>query len=279
MEADLVDVVEQLQGDDPTPSAHTDDVPTSSSQAASRAPSSSRSTAPLGAIVVPLSRVQKLEDQMAILLRHVRPWMQKLIAEFEARMERMMERMMDQKVQAINKCNDAFELRVLERPAPTKDLSSFLSELASLRADVDAILPTPAVEPQATSTALSDDTVLEALFSGDAKEQTEPTCARGKRHRSKHLSEATEDERAKKRQHKQEKQAKRASIIDEQLRQERVRESVVGASSSMPISDVSNIVVHDMSITYGAVRMIDSTTEGGPNVAVAGFGKPDPPAC
>uniref|UniRef100_M1DYZ9 Integrase core domain containing protein n=1 Tax=Solanum tuberosum TaxID=4113 RepID=M1DYZ9_SOLTU len=41
MGADLVDVVEQMQGDDPAPLAHTNDVPASSSQAASRAPSSS----------------------------------------------------------------------------------------------------------------------------------------------------------------------------------------------------------------------------------------------
>ncbi|KAG5576289.1 hypothetical protein H5410_056423 [Solanum commersonii] len=62
-------------------------------------------------------------------------------------MERMMEGMMDQKIQAVNKQLDAFELRVLERPTPTMDLSSFQSELANIRADVDAILATPTVEP------------------------------------------------------------------------------------------------------------------------------------
>ncbi|KAG5586016.1 hypothetical protein H5410_046450 [Solanum commersonii] len=49
----------------------------------------------LGATVVPLARVQKLEAQMATLLHHIQPWMQKSIAESEARMERRMERMMD----------------------------------------------------------------------------------------------------------------------------------------------------------------------------------------
>jgi len=102
--------------------------------------------------------------------------------------------------------------------------------------------------------------VLDALFSGDAEEQPKPTHARGKRHRSRHSSEAIEDERAKKREYKQEKQAKKASILDEQLRQERVRESIIGASSSMPVTDVSNIVGHVVSTTNGAVRMIDSTT-------------------
>uniref|UniRef100_M1DDF7 Integrase core domain containing protein n=1 Tax=Solanum tuberosum TaxID=4113 RepID=M1DDF7_SOLTU len=152
---------------------------------------------------------------MTTLLHHVWSWMQKSIAESETKLERRMESMMDQKVQAVNKRLDAFDLRVLERSAMTTDLSSFRSELASLRADVDAILATPAVEPRAASTILSDNTVLDALFSGDAKDKPEPTRARGKRHRSKHSSEATEDDRAKKREHKQEKQAKRASIIDE----------------------------------------------------------------
>uniref|UniRef100_M1DWG7 Integrase core domain containing protein n=1 Tax=Solanum tuberosum TaxID=4113 RepID=M1DWG7_SOLTU len=44
MGADLVDVVEHMQGDDPAPPTHTNDVPASSSQAASRDPSSSRSS-------------------------------------------------------------------------------------------------------------------------------------------------------------------------------------------------------------------------------------------
>uniref|UniRef100_M1DP22 Integrase core domain containing protein n=1 Tax=Solanum tuberosum TaxID=4113 RepID=M1DP22_SOLTU len=45
-------------------------------QAASRAPSSSQSTPLLGADVVPLARIQKLEAQMATLLHHIEPWMQ-----------------------------------------------------------------------------------------------------------------------------------------------------------------------------------------------------------
>ncbi|KAG5586410.1 hypothetical protein H5410_046844, partial [Solanum commersonii] len=62
------------------------------------------------------------------------------IAEFEARMERKMEGMMDRKVQAAN--------------------------IASLWSDVEAILATPSVKPQVAPTALADDTVLDALFSG-----------------------------------------------------------------------------------------------------------------
>ncbi|KAG5620829.1 hypothetical protein H5410_006047 [Solanum commersonii] len=107
-------------GDDLSGPDHTDTVPGSSSQAASMGPSSSRYTPQLGTVVVPLARVQKLEAQMATLLHHIQPWMQKSIAESEARVERRMEDMMDRKVQAVNNRLDAFELRVLgdRPPAP-----------------------------------------------------------------------------------------------------------------------------------------------------------------
>ncbi|KAG5581492.1 hypothetical protein H5410_052119 [Solanum commersonii] len=114
------------------------------------APSSTRSTPQLGATVVPLARVQKLEAKMAILLHHIQPWMQKSIVEFEARMERMIEGMMDWKVQ-----------------------------LASLLTDVDAILATPTIEPQAALTALTDDTVLDVLFNRTAEEGLDLTHAKG----------------------------------------------------------------------------------------------------
>uniref|UniRef100_M1DX81 Integrase core domain containing protein n=1 Tax=Solanum tuberosum TaxID=4113 RepID=M1DX81_SOLTU len=204
------------------------DCPTSSSQAPSMAPSSSRSTPQLGATVVPLARVHKLEAQMATLLHHIQPWMQKSIAESEARMEQRMEGMMDQKVQAINKRLDAFELRILEQSAPAIDLSALQAELASLRTEVDAILAAPSVEPQVAPTALADDTVLDTLFSRTAEEGLEPTHAKGKRHRS----HRTEEEKAQKRQRRQEKEVRRASILDEELRQQRVHERVAKASSS-----------------------------------------------
>uniref|UniRef100_M1DGE0 Integrase core domain containing protein n=1 Tax=Solanum tuberosum TaxID=4113 RepID=M1DGE0_SOLTU len=147
----LVDVVEQMQGDELAPPAHIDDAPASSSQAASQALSSSKATPLSGANVIPLVRVQKLEAQMATLLHHIKPWMRKLIVDSEVRVKKRMEAKMDHKVQAVHKRLDAFELRVLERPAYTTDMSSFRIELASLRAVVDAILATPAVAPQSQS--------------------------------------------------------------------------------------------------------------------------------
>ncbi|WMV08174.1 hypothetical protein MTR67_001559 [Solanum verrucosum] len=121
---------------------------------------SSRSTLQLGATVVPLARVQKLVAQMATLLHHIQPWMQKSIAESEDRMERRMEGMMDRK-----------------------------AELVSLRTDIDAILAFPSVEPQVAPTALAYDMVLDALFSGTAEEGLAPTHAKGKRHRSHRTKE------------------------------------------------------------------------------------------
>uniref|UniRef100_M1DRS9 Integrase core domain containing protein n=1 Tax=Solanum tuberosum TaxID=4113 RepID=M1DRS9_SOLTU len=245
-----------MQGDDPAHPFHNDDTPVSSSQAAIQAPSSSRITLPSGANVVPLARIQKLEAQMATLLHHIKPWIRKLIAESEERVVKRMEDKMDQKVQAVHKRLDAFELRVLEKPSPSTDMSSLWTELASLRANVDFILATPVVEPQAAPSALGDDTVLGALFSGDDAEE----------------------------------QPERARARDEQLRQQRAREMVAGASSSMPISEVLPTAADDVSTTGGALRPTYSTTEGSVTkdagttegdsiIDVAESEKPDPPAC
>uniref|UniRef100_M1DPA0 Integrase core domain containing protein n=1 Tax=Solanum tuberosum TaxID=4113 RepID=M1DPA0_SOLTU len=76
--------------------------------------------------------------------------------------------------------------RAAPRSTPRK------ADLASLRTDVDVILDAPSVETQAAPTALADDTVLEALFSGTAEEGPAPTHAKGKRHQS----HRTEEEKA-----------------------------------------------------------------------------------
>uniref|UniRef100_M1DUJ2 Singapore isolate B (sub-type 7) whole genome shotgun sequence assembly, scaffold_7 n=1 Tax=Solanum tuberosum TaxID=4113 RepID=M1DUJ2_SOLTU len=207
--ADLADSVEQAQGGDPSIPDHTDTVPVSSSQAASIAPSSSRSTPQIGVTVVPLARVQKLEAQMVTLLHHIQPWMQRSIAESEARMERTMEGMMDRK-----------------------------AELASVRTDVDDILAAPSVEAQVALTALADDTVLDVLFSGTAEEGLAPAHAKGKRHRS----HRTEKVKVQKRKRRQEKEARRASLLNEELRQQRLRERVAGESSSAPVVEVQPVL-------------------------------------
>uniref|UniRef100_M1DXF6 Integrase core domain containing protein n=1 Tax=Solanum tuberosum TaxID=4113 RepID=M1DXF6_SOLTU len=207
-------------------------------------------------------------------------------AESEARMERRMEAMMDWKVQAVNKRLDAFELRVLERSTPATDLSALQADLASLRTDVNVILAAPSVKTQAAPTALADDTVLDALFSGTAKEGPAPTHAKGKRHRSYR----TEEGKAHKRQCQQKKEARRASIVDKELRQQRVRERIAGASSSAPVAEVQPVLRDVVSTSDGAERLLESTTEGAmianvgtsegaPTMGPAGSGKPNPPSC
>uniref|UniRef100_M1D9E8 Integrase core domain containing protein n=1 Tax=Solanum tuberosum TaxID=4113 RepID=M1D9E8_SOLTU len=210
---------------------------------------------------------------MATLLHHIQPWMQKSIAESEARMKCRMEDMMDRKVQAVNKRLDAFELRVLERSAPAIDLSSLQVELANLRTDVDAILVAPTVEPQVAPTALADDTVLNVLFSRIAEKGLGPTHATGKRH----CSSRTEEDKAQKRQRRQEKEARKASLFDEDLRQRRVRESAAGASSSAPVVEVPPVVRDVLCTTDGAMMDDMGTTEGDPAVVPASSGKSDPP--
>ena len=72
---DFADTVAQART--ATQAASTDTTPVESIPGSSTAPSSSRTT-PLPALV-PLARVQKLEAQMATLLHHIQPWMQKSI--------------------------------------------------------------------------------------------------------------------------------------------------------------------------------------------------------
>ena len=94
---DLADTVAQART---ATQASTDTTPVESISGSSPAPSSSR-TAPLPALV-PLARVQKLEAQMATLLHHIKPWMQKSITESEARLERKMQQFTERKIAEVN---------------------------------------------------------------------------------------------------------------------------------------------------------------------------------
>uniref|UniRef100_M1DIV7 Integrase core domain containing protein n=1 Tax=Solanum tuberosum TaxID=4113 RepID=M1DIV7_SOLTU len=271
----LVDDVKQMQGDSPAPPAHTDDSPASPSQAASQA---------LAHPEPPIRQVL-----LSCPLPVFENW----------RIERRMEHMMNLKVQAINKCLDTFELRVLKRPPPTTDICSLLIELDHFRADLDAIIAPSMDAPESAPIAPADDTVLDALYNEDIP-QSESTRARGKRHRSSHTSDATEDARAKKRECQHTTYSRRASILDKELRQQSVRESTLGASSSVTAIEVvatvrddvsttdgaaiidgsaTDSIPHDVSITDGVVMIDMSVIEGSPHVDPAGSGKSNPPDC
>ena len=118
--------------------ASTDTTLVESIPGSSTAPSSSRS-APFPALV-PLARVQKLEAQMATLLHHIQPWMERFITEAEERLERKMVQHIERKIDEVHQCLDAFELRVLARPAHPVDVSTLQAAVDSLRADIDMIL-------------------------------------------------------------------------------------------------------------------------------------------
>uniref|UniRef100_M1DC77 Integrase core domain containing protein n=1 Tax=Solanum tuberosum TaxID=4113 RepID=M1DC77_SOLTU len=128
----------------------------------------------------------------------------------------------------------------------------------------NAIVATTTLEPQAVPTALADDTVLDALFSGTTEEGPEHSHAKCKRHRSSR----TEEEKSQKRQRRPEKEARNALILDEELRQWRVPESVAGASSSAPVVEVPLVV----STTNGTMMDYVGTTEGDPTIVPAAPG-------
>ena len=97
---------------------------------------------------------------MATLLHHIQPWMQKSITESEVRLYRKMQQFTERKIAEVNQRLDAFELRVLARPAPPVDVSTLQAVVDSLRADIDTILEARVPEPIKPV----EDTVLAALF-------------------------------------------------------------------------------------------------------------------
>ena len=77
---------------------------------------------------------------MATLLHHIQSRMQKSITESEERLERKMVQYTEWKIAEVNQRLDAFELRVLDRPAPPVDVSTLQAAVDSLHADIDMIL-------------------------------------------------------------------------------------------------------------------------------------------
>ena len=101
---------------------------------------------------------------MATLLHHIQPWMKRSIAEAEKRLERRMVQHTERKIAEVHQRLDAFELRVLARPASQVDVSTLQAAVKSLRIDLDMILETRVPESEAPSAEPAEDTVLSALF-------------------------------------------------------------------------------------------------------------------
>ena len=79
-------------------------------------------------------------------------------------MERKIVQHIELKITEVHQRLDAFELRVLARPAHPMDVSTLQSAVESLRADIDMILEARVPESEAPSAEPAEDIVLEALF-------------------------------------------------------------------------------------------------------------------
>ena len=101
---------------------------------------------------------------MATLLHHIQPWMQRSIAEAEERLERRMVQLIEREITEVHQCLDAFELRVLARPAPSVDVSTLQAAFDILRADIDMILEARVPESEAPFVEPREDTVMAAIF-------------------------------------------------------------------------------------------------------------------
>lgn len=80
------------------------------SHAASRPPNFPRSMQ-ASAEIVPIPRVQKLDEHMSTLLHLIQPWMEKSIEETEDHIENWVSKQGEQQIQTFHKRLDAFELR------------------------------------------------------------------------------------------------------------------------------------------------------------------------
>ena len=205
---------------------------------------------------------------MATLLHHIQPWMQKSITESEARMERKMQR----KIAEVHQRLDAFELRVLARPAPPVDVSTLQAAVDSLRADIDTILEARVPEPVEPV----EDTVLAALFS---KSELPPPSPRESANRRRGRSE--DEARARKKERREMEAARRASLAEAEAHHIRASQIAAGASNSRTVETAGGtnegaVVAED--ITEG-VEIAEDTTEGVQIAEDAGSGRPDPPAC
>ena len=164
---------------------------------------------------------------MATLLHHIQPWMQKSITESEERLERKMVQFTERKIVEVHQRLDAFEWRVLARPAPPVDVSTPQGALDSLRADIDTILEARVPEYEALFVKPAEDTVLAALFA-TSEIPPPPPREHAKRRRGR-----TEDEaRARKKERREMEAARRASLAKDEAHQIRASELAAGHLAS-----------------------------------------------
>ena len=145
------------------------------------------------------------------------------------------------------------------------DVSAVQAAVHILCADIDMILEARVPESEAPSTKPAEDTVMEVLFA-TLEIPPPPPREHAKRHRDREEDEA----QARNKERHEMEAARRASLAEEEARQMRAEELVVGASSSRTVE-----------IAGGTADSVvdEDTTEGVQIPEVVGSEEPDPPAC
>ena len=146
------------------------------------------------------------------------------------------------------------------------DVSTLQAAADSLRADIDTILEARVPESEAPSVEPAKDTVLVALF---ATSKIPPPLLRESAKRRRSRSE--EKARARKKEHREMEDARRASLLEKEAHQMRASELEGGTSSSRTLEIAGGT-------TDGEV-VAEDTTEGVHIAEDVGFAEPDPPAC
>ena len=130
------------------------------------------------------------------------------------------------KIAEVHQHLDAFEFRVLARPAPPVDVSTLQAAVDSLRADIYMILEARVPESEAPSVEPAEDKVLAALFATTKIPPPSP------RENAKRCRGQVEDEaRARKKERREMEAARRASLAEEEVYQMGAGELTAGASS------------------------------------------------
>ena len=166
----------------------------------------------------------------------------------------------------VHQCLDAFELRVLARPAPPVDVSTLQAAVDSLRADIDTILEARVPESEAPSVEPAEDTVLAALFTTSEIAQSPPRES-AKRRRGR----AEDEARARKKERREMEAARRASLAEEEANCMRASELAAGVSSSRTMEIAGG--------TTDSAVIAEDTTKGVLIAEDVDCGKSDPPAC
>lgn len=119
---------------------------------------------------------------MDTLVHHMSSWMQGSIVEVDDQLENKIFEHTEKKIMAVLLHLDAFELRVLTWKIPTIDLMTLQDFVASLRADMDAIVNEGGLESESISADPAENMVLATLFT-ISNAPPPPPRERARRHR------------------------------------------------------------------------------------------------